>query len=91
MGFDFTLIAPRLPSHCGFSSVLGCGVSSLVKSRVFLLTAASCDSGALARGSESMSFYSAVLVNLPNPFTFKVIISMYVPITIFLIVLGLLL
>ena len=36
MGFDFTLIAPLLPSHCGFSSVLRRGVSSLVKSRVFL-------------------------------------------------------
>ena len=36
MGFDFTLIAPLLPSHCGFSSVLGRGVSSLVKSRVLL-------------------------------------------------------
>ena len=36
MGFDFTLIAPLLPSHRGFSSVLGRGVSSLVKSRVFL-------------------------------------------------------
>ena len=36
MGFDFTLIAPLLPSHCGFSFVFGCGVSSLVKSRVFL-------------------------------------------------------
>ena len=36
MGLDFTLIVPLLPSHCGFSSVLGCGVSSLVKSGVFL-------------------------------------------------------
>ena len=36
MGFEFTVIAPLLPSHCGFSSVLGRGVSSLVKSRVFL-------------------------------------------------------
>ena len=36
MGFDFTLIEPLLPSHCGFSSVLRRGVSSLVKSRVFL-------------------------------------------------------
>ena len=36
MGFDFTLIAPLLPSHCGFSSVLGREVSSLVKSSVFL-------------------------------------------------------
>ena len=36
MGFDFTLIAPLLPSHCGFSSVFGCGVSFLVSSSVFL-------------------------------------------------------
>ena len=36
MGFDFTLIASLLPSLCGFSSVLGRGVSSFVKSRVFL-------------------------------------------------------
>ena len=36
MGFDFTLIVPLLPSHCGFSSVLGRWVSSLVKSSVFL-------------------------------------------------------
>ena len=36
MVFDFTLIASFLPSHCGFSSVLGRGVSSLVKSRDFL-------------------------------------------------------
>ena len=36
MGFDFTLIAPLLLSHYGFSSVLGRGVSSLVKSSVFL-------------------------------------------------------
>ena len=36
MGLDFTLIAPLLLSHCGFSSVLGRWVSSLVKSRVFL-------------------------------------------------------
>ena len=37
MGFDFTLIAPLLPSHCGFSFVFGCGVSFLVHSSVFLL------------------------------------------------------
>ena len=36
MGFDFTVIAPLLPSHCGFSSVFGCGVSFLVSSSVFL-------------------------------------------------------
>ena len=36
MGFDFTVIAPLVPSHCGFSFVFGCGVSSLVSSSVFL-------------------------------------------------------
>ena len=37
MGFDFTVIAPLLPSHCGFSFVFGCGVSFVVSSSVFLL------------------------------------------------------
>ena len=37
MGFDFIVIAPLLPSHCGFSFVFGCGVSFLVRSSVFLL------------------------------------------------------
>ena len=36
MGFDFTVLAPLLPSHCGFSFVFGCGVSFLVSSSVFL-------------------------------------------------------
>ena len=36
MGFDFTVIAPLLPSHWGFSFVFGCGVSFLVSSSVFL-------------------------------------------------------
>ena len=36
MGFDFIVIAPLLPSHCGFSFVFGCGVSLLVSSSVFL-------------------------------------------------------
>ena len=36
MGFDFIVIAPLLPSHCGFSFVFGCGVSFLVGSSVFL-------------------------------------------------------
>ena len=33
----FIVIAPLLPSHCGFSFVFGCGVSFLVSSSVFLL------------------------------------------------------
>ena len=37
MGVDFTVIAPLLPSHCGFSFVFGCKVSFLVSSSVFLL------------------------------------------------------
>ena len=36
MGFDFTVIAPLLPSHYGFSFVFVCGVSFLVSSSVFL-------------------------------------------------------
>ena len=36
MGFDFTLIVPLLPSHCGFSFVFGCGVCFLVSSSVLL-------------------------------------------------------
>ena len=37
MGFDLTVIAPLLPSHCGFSFFFGCGVPFLVSSSVFLL------------------------------------------------------
>ena len=32
----FIVIAPLLPSHCGFSFVFGCGVSFFVNSSVFL-------------------------------------------------------
>ena len=37
MAFDFIVIVPLLPSHCGFSFVFGCGISFLVSSSVFLL------------------------------------------------------
>ena len=36
MGFDFIVIVPLLPSHCGFSFVFGCRVSFLVCSSIFL-------------------------------------------------------
>ena len=36
MGFDFIVIAPLLPSHCGFSFIFGCGVYFLVSSSVLL-------------------------------------------------------
>ena len=68
MGFDFTLIAPLLPSHCGFSFVFGCGGIFSGKFQCLPFNdcpAASCDSGVLTRGSESTSFYSAILVPLP--------------------------
>ena len=87
MGFDFTVIAPLLPSHCGFSFVFGFGVSFFGEFQCLPVDdcpAASCDSGGLTRGSESTSFYSAVLVQGPkdgifrNVFgiTFKLIFSL---------------
>ena len=36
MGIDFIVIAPLLPSHCGFLFVFGCGVSFLLSFSVFL-------------------------------------------------------
>ena len=36
MGFDFSVIAPLLPSHFAFTFVFVCGVSFLVSSSVFL-------------------------------------------------------
>ena len=37
MGFDFIMIAPLLPFHCGFFFVFGWGLSLLVGSTVLLL------------------------------------------------------
>ena len=68
MAFDFTVIAPLLPSHCGFSFVFECGVSFFGGFHCLPVDdcpAVSCDSGVLARGRESASFYFAILV--PNP------------------------
>ena len=60
MGFDFTVIVPRLPSCCSFfvwrsqhPSVNGYSI-------------ASCDFGALAGGNECTSFYSAILNRKPT-------------------------
>ena len=68
MGFDFIGIAPLLPSHSDFSFVFGCGVSFLVSSNVFLsmIVQQLIVIPVLSRGSESTSFYSAILVNLPQ-------------------------
>ena len=73
MGFDFTVIAPLLPSHCGFSFFFGCGVSFFGEFQCLPVDdcpAASYDSDVLARGSESTSFYSAILVPNPPPIQF---------------------
>ena len=63
MGFDFTVIAPFLPSHCGFSFFFGCEVfcDEFQCLPVNDCSAVSCDSSGLARRSESTSFYSAIL------------------------------
>ena len=68
MGFDFIVIVPLLPSHCGFSFVFGCGVSFFGEFQCLPVddcSAVSCDSGALTRGSGRMSFYSAILNQTP--------------------------
>ena len=65
MGVEFTVIVPLLPSHRGFSFVFGCGVSFFGELQCLPVDdcpAASCDYGVLPRGSESTSFYSAILV-----------------------------
>ena len=67
MGFDFTMIAPLLPTHCGFSFVWMWGIffGEFQCPPVGDCPAAICDSGVLARGNESTSFYSAILVQGP--------------------------
>ena len=69
MGFDLTVIAPLLLSHCGFSFVFGCGVSFLVSSSVFLsmIVQQLVVIPVLSQegGSECLSFYSAILNQSP--------------------------
>ena len=64
MGFDFIVIVLLLSSHCGFSFVSGCGVCFFGEFQCLPVddcSAVSCDSGVLARWSESTSFYSSIL------------------------------
>ena len=65
MGFDFIVIMPLLPSHSGFSFVFlwmwGIFFGEFQCLPLDDCSAVSCDSGALTRGSEHMSFYSAIL------------------------------
>ena len=69
MGFDFIVIAPLLPSHCGFSFVFGWGggFGEFQCLPVDDCSTVSCDCGDLTRGSEHMSFYSAILTQSPIP------------------------
>ena len=63
MRFDFNVIAPLLPSHCGFSIVLECGVFFLggfQHPAVDGHSAASFDFGVL-REEEHTSFYSTIM------------------------------
>ena len=64
MGFDFIVIVPLLPSHCGFSFCLwiwGIFFGEFQCLPVEDCSAVSCDSSALTRGSESTSFYFTIL------------------------------
>ena len=65
MGFDFIVIMPLLPSHSGFSFVFlwmwGIFFGEFQCLPLDDCSAVSCDSGALVRGSERTSFYSAIL------------------------------
>ena len=78
MGFDFTVIAPLLLSHCGFSFVFGCDVSFLVSSRVFLsmivqqlvVILVFSQEGVRARPSTPPSWFRPLhwIINLSNTF-----------------------
>ena len=64
MGFDFIVIAPLLPSCCGFFFVFGCGLSffgGFQHPPVDGRAAAGSDFGALGDGNECPSFYSIIL------------------------------
>ena len=66
MGFDCIVIAPFLPSCCGFV-VFGHGVSSLVGSSILLLMVVQQLVAIFGTftGDERMSFYSAILNQKP--------------------------
>ena len=67
MGFDFTVIAPPPPISLWLLLCLWMWGIFFGEFQCLLVDdcpAASCDSGVLTRGSESASFYSAVLVPL---------------------------
>ena len=74
MGFDFAVIAP--PPAVSLWLLLCLWMWGIFFGEFQCLPvddypAASCDSGVLTRGSESMSFYSAILVQTPCLLFFK--------------------
>ena len=63
-GIWFYCECALLPSHCGFSFAFGCGVSFYCEFQYLPVndcSPVSCDSGALTRGNERTSFYSAIV------------------------------
>ena len=68
MGFDFIIISPLLPSHCGFSFVFWGRVSlfgGFQCPTINGFSTTSCDFGALTGGDECTFFYSAILNKFP--------------------------
>ena len=64
MGFDFIMIVPFLPSHCGFFFLFGCAMSFFGRFQhppADSCSIASCDFGAFAGGHELTFIYSAIL------------------------------
>ena len=63
MGFDFIMIAPLLPSHCGFFFVFGCEISffgGFLCLPVDGCSMAGCNFDVLIGGDEHTFFYSAI-------------------------------
>ena len=59
VGFDFIVIVPLLPSHCGFVLVFGSGISFFAGFKhppVDGCSITSCNFGVLAGGDEHTSF-----------------------------------
>ena len=68
-GLLLKVTVPLLPSYCGFSFALGCGVSFFGGFQHFSVSgcsAASCSFGVLAGEDECTSFYSAIFVAPPR-------------------------
>ena len=75
MGFDFSKIAPLLPSCCGFLFVFGHGISFFGEFQHLpanCCSIARCNIGYLTGGDEHTSFYSAILNQKSDEVVFKI-------------------